>query len=88
MNEITRQKYLRVLDGEVSILPIMHQISNYRDADKILSWLIKNSLTGKEFKTWFNGNFQGSLLSMIKWVAMKNNKEKEYRPIMAGRDWK
>lgn len=87
MNELKRQKYLAVIDGEPSLLPIMHQMDHYKDSEKILSWLIKNKLTGKNLKQWFDGNFQGSVLSFIKWVAMKSNKEKEYRPIISGKDW-
>lgn len=87
MNAMTRILFLKVIDGQQEILPTMYQLSSYRDCDGVLLWLIKNKLTGKNFKEWFIGNFESSVLNMIKWVEMKRFGEKEYKPILGGRDW-
>lgn len=87
MNNKTRDLIHKCLNENLKLLPLMHQLTSYRDIDRILNWLIMNNLTGKNLEEWIKGNFENSVMSMVKWIIMHQNKEKDYRPIIYGRDW-
>lgn len=87
MLESERALILKIVDGCFEVLPIVYQIKSYRDHNKIFKWLFENNITGNNFKEWFYDNMQGSVLTLIKFVNMHKQKEKEFRPIISGIDW-
>lgn len=74
-------------DPNPRLVHLMHDISRYKNHDSILIWLIRNNMTGKTLVQWLDGAFRGSIMSMVKHVIMKFNKEKRAAPIMYGKDW-
>lgn len=64
-------------------------VIDQKDAcDDVLSWLIKNKLTGQKFLDWYDGDCRGSALVAGSYVFMKIKKQKEMQPLYVGRDVK
>lgn len=74
-----------VIDGNPSLVPIMHQLTHYRDCDKFLKWLVSNNITGLNLISWLKEKFDNSILLMVTFIVQRNNKD--YK-IKHGRDWK
>lgn len=75
------------MDGNSLLAPIMHQLSHYRDCDKILKWLIRNKIVGFNLFDWLKIEHQNSLMSMVKFIVKSHNKDREEKPIILNKDW-
>lgn len=87
MDEILREKFLRLIDGNPDLMVIAHELYKYRYCEKLVDFLIKNKITGKQLQLWLNEEFNNSILSMVKFIVMRVNKNKEVEGVFAGRDW-
>jgi len=80
---------MKVADDDHRCFPILHKIDRFVHADKILEYFVKERITGKRFyDDFYLRKFKLSWLSMGKWAVMKLQKEKHYRPIIAGKDFR
>jgi len=80
---------MKVADDDLRCFPILHKIDRFVHADKILEYFVKEKITGKRFyDDFYLRKFKLSWLSMGKWAVMKLQKEKHYRPIIAGKDFR
>lgn len=75
-----------VMDGQQEILPYLHHFDCFRRCNEILTWLIQNRLTGKEFLSWVRGHFGQSMLEVSRMILMRIDREKETMPVLWGRD--
>ena len=87
MSPFRREMMLRVVDGNPTLIPVMHQLTHYRDCDKFLKWLITNNITSKNLVEWLRDTFRNSTMSMVKFIIKKNNKDNETKPIILNKDW-
>ena len=78
---------LNVISGNNLIVPIMHQLTHYRDCDNFLKWLVMNKIQGKNLIDWLKVNFDSSVLLMVQFIIKHNNKNKEIEPIIKNKDW-
>jgi len=76
-----------VMNGKFELLPILHQLTHYKDCDKFLKWLHLNNITGINLIEWLKINHNGSLMGMVKFIIKYQNKNREENPIILGRDW-
>ena len=88
MDNETRDLFQMVMNGKYELLPIMHQLSRYRDHKKFLKWLFLNGITGQNLFEWLKIKFNNSTMSMVKFIVKHHNKNIEEKPIFLGRDWK
>ena len=87
MNEQRRELILKVSDGNMQVLPILHQLDGFVAAEQMYYWMIQERMTGDNLlQSWIH-DFKGSWLSMGKWIIMKMNKDNEIRKIIAGVDY-
>lgn len=86
MDNETRDLCLTLSDGDLTLLPIVHGLTEAVHFKRIAAWLVKNKITGKELKHWYINRFKMRKLSMISYIVMKINKETEMRKLYAGKD--
>jgi len=83
----TKDLMLNIIDDDPVIVPIMHQLTRYKDCYKILKWLYQNNMRGKNLKDWIKVSFNDSVISMVQYIVMRNNQETKEKPIIYGKDW-
>lgn len=77
----------RVADGIPQIgIPLWH-FNNLTRCDEILSWLIKQRITGKEFQLFMKFYCEGSILNTAKEILRRIDANEECSPILVGRDF-
>lgn len=76
-----------VINGNMTVVPVMHQLSRYRDCQKFLKWLIINNITGHNLLDWLKIDFDNSVMGMVKFIVKTHNKDKDLKPIILGKDW-
>lgn len=88
MNPRRRALMFRVMDGRPDVLPYLHFLDRFVRCDDILSWLIENRLTGKQFLSWSKELFGVSMLKMAAFVLSRLEKQtgKTKRPVIVGKD--
>lgn len=84
--EKTRELMLAVFDGEARTLTQLHFMSNLERVDEVLTWLVKNKITGKKFLGWLQEEFDGSLLDCVCDILRRVNREILARPLIHGKD--
>ena len=87
MSKAEREFYLRIVEDTPSLVPVIYEISKYKHSLDIQVWLIKNKLTGKNLVSWLKESFNNSIMSMVKFIIKKVNKDKEIKPIIAHKDY-
>ena len=87
MSKAEREFYLRIVEDTPSLMPVIYEISKYKHSLDIQVWLIKNKLTGKNLVSWLKESFDNSIMSMVKFIIKKVNKDKEIKPIIAHKDY-
>jgi hypothetical protein len=80
INPVTKDLMHIVIDGKPELIPIMHQLHRFKDCQKILKWLFKNKITGKNLVDWLKVEHSNSVMGMVKFIVQKNN-------IVYGKDW-
>jgi hypothetical protein len=80
--------YLRIIDEQPGLMPVAYEISKYKHSLDIQVWLIKNKMTGKILQSWLKEEFDNSIMSMIKEIIMRINRDKEIKPIYAHTDYR
>tara|TARA_R100000781_G_scaffold105913_1_gene69793 strand:+ start:3156 stop:3431 length:276 start_codon:yes stop_codon:yes gene_type:complete len=88
MSNAERDFYLRIIDDQPGVMPVAYEISKYKHSLDIQVWLIKNKITGKILLSWLNEKFDHSIMSMIKYIIKRVNKDKEIKPIYAHKDYR
>lgn len=85
-----KTKYLmhKVMDGNLELVPILHELTRFVHLQKILFWLDQANIRGNNLLDWIRVEHQGSVMSMVQTIVMLNNKEKQIRPIILGKDWR
>jgi hypothetical protein len=81
MSAIQRELYLRIVDDNPSVVPIVYNIHNYKFSFEISRWLYENQITGKILLDFLKTKFENSILALVKFVVMKINKDKEIKPL-------
>ena len=87
MTPIRRKLITRVMNDSLELLPVLHQLSRYKRCDNFLKWLIKNRITGQTLIEWLRIEHSGSVIFMVQFMIKHQYKNKEYRPIILGKDW-
>jgi hypothetical protein len=89
MSERRRQKFLRVIDNspKSKMIHYMYMLDHFTRCDDILDWLISHHLTGDKFIEFVDREFDGKVLTMSSLVLKYLNREKETKPIYAGKDY-
>ena len=82
-----KELMLEVINGNPFVVPIMHQLIHYKDCNKFLKWLIKNQIVGYNLLDWIKVEHQSSVLGMVQTIVKYNNKNREIRPMLLGKDW-
>lgn len=82
-----KELMMQVVDDDLTVIPIMHQLSRYVHCDKFLKWLIANRITGKDLRYWLTFQHANSVMTMVQFIIMKVNREKVFRPVLLGKDW-
>ena len=78
----------RVADGNLQIgVPLWH-FNNLTRCDEILSWLVRNRITGKEFLLFMKFYCGGSILNTAKEVLRRIDANEECGAILVGRDYR
>lgn len=85
MNPFEKNQMLKIIDGQPTLVKVMHDLTRYKDCHKFLRWLIINNITGKNLVSWLKENFGDSTLAMINFICKKQH-NKDYR-VLHGRDW-
>lgn len=75
-----------VMDGDFRIITFLHHVDGYRRCDEVLTWLVRNKITGKVFIEWSQFHFGHSLMEPIRYIRDQIDKEREAQPILFGRD--
>ena len=88
MSQEAKELMHKVMDGQIVLVPVIHQLTRYVDHEKFLKWLVINKITGANLLDWIKINFRGSLLEMVKYIIKINNREREIAPIYYGKDWR
>ena len=76
-----------VMDGNIHLIPIMHQLYCYRDCRGFLKWLVLSNIKGTNLLDWLKVNHNNSVLSMVKFIIKSQNKALEEKPIIYGKEW-
>lgn len=79
-----RDLMFRVLDGEAGLLPLMFHFQKMRRCDRMLSWLVKNELTGRKLVGWIKHEQEGSFLKTLAFVQSKVNGDLGIKPVLVG----
>ena len=88
MSNTQKDFYLRIIDQDPRVIPIAHGISRYKNQLDISIWLIRNKITGEILLDFLKVNFENSIMSMVKFIIMKINKDNQIKPIYAHKDYK
>lgn len=75
------------MDNELALVPIMHQLSHYRDCKKFLRWLIRNRIIGHNLLEWVKIEHGNSVMGMVQFIVKFHNKDAENKSIILGKDW-
>jgi len=89
MDNFRRDLMFRVISGDVRVIPIVYQIDQFKDCDKILRWLIANSIVGYQLFEWlklYHGNSPLRMVTHIINLIERNANVK--RRLYANRDLK
>ena len=81
MSAMQRELYLRIVDDNPLVMPIVYNIHNYKFSFEISRWLYENQITGKILLDFLKTKFENSILALVKFVVMKINKDKEIKPL-------
>jgi hypothetical protein len=73
-----------VKSGEM--LHVVHGIYNFRKADLVFEWLVKNHFTGSILLRWFKTTWNNSVFELVKFVLGKIEKEIKTE-VLYGKDW-
>lgn len=76
-----RENYLYLADGNPAALTILWRIQTFKRSEEISHWLVKNQLNGKKLETFFKEHHKSSMLSLVKYVISKIDKERELVPL-------
>ena len=87
MSVIQRELYLKIVDDNPLVVPIVYNIHNYKFSFEISKWLYENKITGKILLDFLKTKFENSLLALVKFIVMKINKDKKIKPLYA-KDYK
>lgn len=87
MSEHTRRLIFKVMNGDTSVLPILHLIYNYVRCDEILTWCLRNGITDRRLANTLHFEFQNSHQNMVKYILGKIEREPKAK-ILYGIDWK
>lgn len=87
MSPWDRELVLKFCNGEAGLPPYAFHIYHHRRHAEIFRWLIMHGYVGKQFLSWLQEKHDRSVLKTIAYVLKWIDKEKEARPIIAGRDW-
>lgn len=82
-----RDIVFKVADGNLDTLPILFNFMNYKRCDEILQWLLDNNFKGRNLIALVNREFSNQLLSTVKFILMKVDKETIMRPLFLGKDY-
>lgn len=88
MSAVRRGLMLTVHDGCGETLPYLFRMQDLQRCDEVLGWLCRNNITGKVFLSWMRLEQGDSILKASSYILMKLNRDKEARPLFAGKDWK
>lgn len=84
MSPWIRDLILTVLDGDRALMPVLYYLKSYRRYEQILLWLIRNRLTGHQFREWISHEWGTRLMDMTKHILMKIDRGNEPQPIFMG----
>ena len=82
-----RELIQRVIDGDLRLLPLMHQLDGFTHSMRMFTWLNQNKIVGVELYALWTLNFKSSWLGLGKWVVMMINKDNQIRKVIAGKDY-
>lgn len=88
MNPRRRALNLSVIDGDFRVMPYLHHFDMYVRCDDMLTWLVKNKLTGKNFYEWARRYYEKSYMGPAQEILRRMNKEAENQVVKFGRDVK
>lgn len=87
MTEERRTMMLMVAQDHPAAPPYLWHLNRFRRCDQILSWLIRNELTGMKFIQWVRNDHGGSILNAGAAVLQKLDRESGPRKIIGGKDY-
>ncbi|MCK5608298.1 hypothetical protein KAR91_40830 [Candidatus Pacearchaeota archaeon] len=76
-----------VMNDNIKLVNVMHQLTHYVHCDKFLSWLIRNNITGMNLEQWLMINFKNSIMSMVQYIIKVSENNSEFKPIIFNKDW-
>lgn len=89
MTSQERDLTLAVMDncGAREITMHLFQISRHTRKMQILSYLVRQNITGRAFLNEIKVKHQGSVLNFMADIVKRIDRDVSKRPIIAGRDW-
>lgn len=89
LTDYTRGLIFRAMDGVQTseMIFLMSQIHNFTRCDDILSWLIRNKITGYRLINWFKEDCHKSVLEMGSYILSVLKRDAK-TPVLYGVDWK
>lgn len=87
MTKQRRELMFKVMDGQESVLPILHFLNQFERCDDMLNWALRNRLTGRDLAQFLTVQFGNSLLTFAKFVLMKLSHDLQMQPVIVGRDF-
>ena len=82
MNEATRQKYLFIIDDKMDLLPILHQIRNFKSHALIIDYLYQNKIVGEKLLTYYKEQ-KNSILHLVSDIIRRVNKQNKKQKLFA-----
>ncbi len=77
----------KVINDQMALVPIMHQLDRYTHCDKFLTWLIRNKITGQNLVEWLKIYHNNSIMNMVKFIIKTVEKSKDLPAIIYNKDW-
>lgn len=80
MRDYQRQMFLKLSDGHLDAMPILHQVHQLKISDQACMWLLKNKIIGQKLVDMYKYEFLGSNLKFIQFLTSQVYKSPEYAP--------
>lgn len=87
MTEKRRDLIFQLTEGNLKLLPLMHELTQYERCDEVLAWLVGRKITGEDLWEYYTKIWSNRILSMTQFILMRIDRNKEIKPILYGVDY-
>lgn len=87
-NEVRAEMMRAVANGQTSLGVLLWHFNQMTRCDEILSWLLKNNITGFELMGFMRFGCGNGILNTAKEILRRIDRDKEASAILVGRDYR